>query len=104
MASSSSSSSHSQPIAAASQPPRVFPTGGFQVIDPSDKVEEEKLPFYKRDDYYPMRMGEAIGEHYQVVAKLGYGTTSTVWLGRDLRYVTCKHHLVEYSKLLSNGC
>lgn len=92
------SSLHSQPIAAASQPPRVFPTSGFQVIDPSDKVEEEKLPFYQRDEYYPMRMGEVIGKHYQVVAKLGYGTTSTVWLGRDLRY-----HPVEFSELLSNG-
>ncbi|KAK4149938.1 hypothetical protein C8A00DRAFT_37469 [Chaetomidium leptoderma] len=90
------SSSHSQPIAAASQPPRVFPTSGFQVIDPSDKVEEENLPCYIRDEYYPMRMGEVIGEHYQVVAKLGYGTTSTVWLGRDLRdgkYWTLKVHI-----------
>ncbi|KAH6846928.1 kinase-like domain-containing protein [Chaetomium sp. MPI-CAGE-AT-0009] len=32
-----------------------------------------------------MRMGEVVGAHYQVVAKLGYGATSTVWLGRDLR-------------------
>jgi hypothetical protein len=69
-------------------PPRDFPTSGFQVIDPSDQVEEERLPFYKRNDYYPMHMGEVIGGHYQVVAKLGYGTTSTVWLGRDLRYVS----------------
>ncbi|KAK4096811.1 kinase-like protein [Parathielavia hyrcaniae] len=76
--------------------PRDFPTSGFQVIDPSDKVEEENLPFYNRDDYYPMRMGEVIGRHYQVVAKLGYGTTSTVWLGRDLRdgkYWTLKVHI-----------
>ena len=83
-----SSSSHSQPVVAASQAVRAFPTSGFQVIDPADKVEEEKLPFYNRDEYYPMRIGEVIGEHYQVVAKLGYGATSTVWLGRDLRYVS----------------
>jgi len=76
---------HSQPIAATPQAPRVFPTSGFQVIDPSDKVEEEKLPLYVRDEYYPMQLGQVIGEHYQVVAKLGYGVTSTVWLGRDLR-------------------
>ncbi len=95
------SSSDSQPIAAASQAPRVFPTRGFQLINPSDKVEEEQLPFYKREDYYPMRIGEVVGEHYQVVAKLGYGATSTVWLGRDLRYVI---HLVQCSSLPSTSC
>lgn len=65
--------------------PREFPTTGFEVIDPSQKVEEERLPCYNRDEYYPMRTGEIIKGRYQVVAKLGYGVTSTVWLSRDLR-------------------
>ncbi|KAL1852453.1 hypothetical protein VTK73DRAFT_9214 [Phialemonium thermophilum] len=64
--------------------PRQFPTGGFEVIDPSLLVEEEKLPTYGRSKYYPMRIGDIVGGHYQVVAKLGYGSTSTVWLARDL--------------------
>ena len=83
-------------MSSSSRVPRVFPTSGFQVIDPADKVGEEQLPFYNRDEYYPMRIGEVIGEHYQVVAKLGYGATSTVWLGRDLRdgkYWTLKVHI-----------
>lgn len=67
-------------------PPRVFPSTGFDLIDRSEKIEEERLPFYNRDDYYPMRIGEVVNKHYQVVAKLGYGTSSTVWLCRDLRY------------------
>ncbi|TPX14840.1 uncharacterized protein E0L32_004949 [Thyridium curvatum] len=66
-------------------PPRVFPSTGFDLIDRSEKIEEERLPFYNRDDYYPMRIGEVVNKHYQVVAKLGYGTSSTVWLCRDLR-------------------
>ena len=66
---------------------REFPSSGFEVIDPSQKVEEERLPFYSHDDYYPMRIGEVIKDRYQVVAKLGYGTSSTVWLCHDLRYV-----------------
>ncbi|KAF4958535.1 hypothetical protein FGADI_2335 [Fusarium gaditjirri] len=65
--------------------PREFPTSGFERIDSSSLVEEEKLPFYRRQDYYPMHIGQVIQENYQVVAKLGYGTTSTVWLSRDLR-------------------
>ncbi|KIH86420.1 hypothetical protein SPBR_08451 [Sporothrix brasiliensis 5110] len=64
--------------------PRVFPKTGFEVIDPEFLVEEEKLPTYNGADYYPMRLGNIVGGHYQVVAKLGYGTTSTVWLAKDL--------------------
>jgi hypothetical protein len=67
--------------------PRDFSASNFQMIDPSYKVEEEKLPTYKREAYYPMRIGEVIhDQYYQVVAKLGYGISSTVWLCRDLRY------------------
>jgi len=65
--------------------PREFPACGFEVIDASQKVEEERLPFYNRDDYYPVRIGMVIKERYQVVAKLGYGISSTVWLSHDLR-------------------
>ncbi|KAH7364107.1 kinase-like protein [Rhexocercosporidium sp. MPI-PUGE-AT-0058] len=66
-------------------PPRAFHSTGFEVIDPSQMVEEERLPFYNRDHYYPMRIGEVLKDRYQVVAKLGYGASSTVWLCRDLR-------------------
>ncbi|KAH8585940.1 kinase-like domain-containing protein [Bisporella sp. PMI_857] len=65
--------------------PRQFPSSGFEVIDPLQMVEEERLPFYNRDDYYPMRIGAVIKDRCQVVAKLGYGTSSTVWLCHDLR-------------------
>ncbi|PNY27627.1 SRSF protein kinase 3, partial [Tolypocladium capitatum] len=76
--------------------PREFPSSGFEMIDPSQRIEEERLPFYTRDDYYPMRIGEVIQDRYQVVAKLGYGTSSTVWLSRDLReqkYLVLKVHI-----------
>ncbi|KAL9945820.1 hypothetical protein ACHAO5_004487 [Verticillium nonalfalfae] len=65
--------------------PRQFPSSGFELIDRAEKVEEEKLPFYKREVYYPMKIGQVIHDYYQVVAKLGYGSSSTVWLARDLR-------------------
>lgn len=71
----------------APQQPRVFPTTGFEAIGADQKVEEERLPFYIRDEYYPMEIGEVVHVFYQVVAKLGYGTSSTVWLSRDLRLV-----------------
>ncbi|RDH36245.1 CMGC protein kinase [Aspergillus welwitschiae] len=49
-----------------------------------EAIEEETLPTYNAEKYYPVRLGEVLDGRYQVVAKLGYGVTSTVWLGRDL--------------------
>jgi serine/threonine-protein kinase SRPK3 len=80
----SQSERHSNPVTLL--PPREFPSTGFEVIDPSQNVEEERLPFYNRDAYHPMRIGAVIKGRYQVVAKLGYGTSLTVWLCHDLRY------------------
>ncbi|KAI6631732.1 hypothetical protein MCOR14_007667 [Pyricularia oryzae] len=74
-------------------PPSIFPTEGFKIIDSSTPVEEETLPFYRPELFYPVRLGEVFQNRYQVVAKLGYGASSTVWLGHDLieqRYVALK--------------
>lgn len=65
--------------------PRIFPTSGFEILDSAELIEEETLPTYNAEKYYPVRLGEILHGRYQVVAKLGYGVTSTVWLGRDLR-------------------
>jgi hypothetical protein len=45
-------------------PPREFPSIGFEVINPSQSVEEERLPFYNRDAYYPMQIGAVIKDRY----------------------------------------
>ena len=37
--------------------------------------------------FYPVRIGQVFESRYQVVSKMGYGSTSTVWLGRDLVFV-----------------
>ena len=66
-------------------PPRAFSSQGFERIPPSMKVEEETLPDYLAARYYPIRIGEVLASRYQVVGKLGYGATSTVWLARDLK-------------------
>ncbi|KAI1109520.1 kinase-like protein [Nemania sp. NC0429] len=76
--------------------PRRFPSAGFELIDPATKFEEEALPFYRKEEYYPMQIGQVIHGHYQVVSKLGFGTTSTVWLARDLwdqNYWAIKVHI-----------
>lgn len=65
----------------------TFPAEGFEVLSLQNKVEEETLPDYRSERFYPVSLGEVLHSRYQVVAKLGYGTSSTVWLGRDLKCV-----------------
>ncbi|OCL06510.1 protein kinase [Glonium stellatum] len=74
-------------------PLRKFPTSGFVVLDATKKIEEEDVPSYVPEDYYPVYIGEVFRSRYQVVTKLGFGVNSTVWLCRDLRehrYLTLK--------------
>ena len=67
--------------------PRVFQSSRFDILDPSKIFEEETLPDYLKERYYPVHIGEVFKSQYQVVTKLGFGSSSTVWLCRDLRYV-----------------
>jgi serine/threonine-protein kinase SRPK3 len=46
------------------------------------------MPEYKPENFYPVRLGEVFNNRFQTVAKLGYGSSSTIWLARDLQYVT----------------
>ena len=65
--------------------PRTFPTEGFALLPADVKYEEERLVGYQAHAFYPVRLGEVFNLKYQVVAKLGFGTASTVWLCRDLQ-------------------
>lgn len=65
--------------------PRSFPTTGFEELDPSEPIEEERLPKYRCDNYYPVHIGEIFASRYQSITKLGFGAASTIWLCRDLR-------------------
>jgi len=59
----------------------------IRTIKSSQLIEEEKLPHYQADQFYPVHIGEIFDSEYQVLGKLGYGAYSTVWLCRDLLYV-----------------
>jgi len=69
-------------------PSRQARSSGFHLIDAGQKVEEERFAWYKPTQFYPVRIGEVFNSRYQVVGKLGYGAYSTVWLCRDLVYVS----------------
>ncbi|KAL3474093.1 protein kinase [Aspergillus californicus] len=47
-------------------------------------IEEQTLPFYHKKRYYPVCIGDTFKEErYRIIAKLGYGGYSTVWLAWD---------------------
>jgi serine/threonine-protein kinase SRPK3 len=79
-------SSSWRPLFSRAWKPLAFPREGFVAIPADQKVEEETLPHYAASQYYPVQIGETFCARYQVVGKLGFGVTSTVWLARDLRY------------------
>ncbi|KAG4256124.1 CMGC/SRPK protein kinase [Fusarium proliferatum] len=57
------------------------------------KIEEEQIPSYEASRFYPVQIGQVFQGRYQAVTKLGYGSSSTIWLARDLRdnkYVALK--------------
>ena len=76
-----------KPLFSRAWKPLTFPKDGFIPIPSSQNIEEETLPDYVASRYYPVQIGEVLRARYQIVGKLGFGATSTVWLARDLRLV-----------------
>jgi hypothetical protein len=64
--------------------PLAFSNPNFRRIPLDEKIEEELFPDYVASRYYPVRIGEVLRNRFQIVGKLGFGASSTVWLARDL--------------------
>ena len=66
-----------------------------------DDVED--LEDYRDGGYHPLQLGDDLSnKRYHVIHKLGYGSSSTVWLARDRienRYVSLKVLTSRYSEL-----
>ncbi|KAG0648290.1 Serine threonine-kinase SRPK [Hyphodiscus hymeniophilus] len=61
-------------------------------ILPSDVlVEEERVPGYRPEFYYPANPGEVVNNRYKILTKVGWGTASTVWLAEDLERTPFQH-------------
>ena len=71
----------------APSPPIHFKYTNYEVISATQKLEEEYFDDYRTGKYYPVRIGDVFASKYQVLGKLGFGVSSTVWLARDLEYV-----------------
>ena len=68
----------------APSPPIRFQNTNYEVVGAAQKLEEEAFEDYKTGKYYPVRIGDIFASKYQVVGKLGFGVSSTVWLARHL--------------------
>ncbi|PGH02550.1 CMGC/SRPK protein kinase [Blastomyces parvus] len=72
----------------SSQPGRKpFPLIPYQgpLIPQNEIVDEESCPDYDAKSFYPARVGEVIANRYQLLVKVGWGSSSTVWFARDMR-------------------
>lgn len=86
-------------------PARKFPSSGFHNFSKFRRIEEENYSWYSTKNFYPVHIGELIRERYQVITKLGYGTSSTSWLCRDLRSVKSPERKISKpTKLILRHC
>ncbi|OCK87907.1 uncharacterized protein K441DRAFT_709141 [Cenococcum geophilum 1.58] len=63
----------------APSPPLRFLTTGFKVFAPSEILDKERFEEFKLGRYYLVNIGEVFDSKYQVIGKLGFGVTSTVY-------------------------
>ena len=54
-------------------------------LPPGILVDEEISPAYDSKYFYPAKPGEVLADCYQILVKVGWGVSSTVWLARDLQ-------------------
>jgi serine/threonine-protein kinase SRPK3 len=71
-------------------PQLKFPTSGSEVVSNTVLLEEEQLEEFHKGVYYPVNIRDVFTSKYQVVGKLGFGVTSTIWLARDLQQVSIR--------------
>jgi len=59
-----------------------------EAADAEDYTEsdDEGADGYRKGGYHPVTVGEVYNGRYQVIAKLGWGHFSTVWLCQDMSY------------------
>lgn len=58
----------------------------FRRVPIETPIEEELLPGYKAENYYPITTGQILNSRYRIVCKLGCGVGSTVWLAKDIEW------------------
>ncbi|KAJ6185341.1 hypothetical protein N7519_006642 [Penicillium mononematosum] len=81
--------------------PRVFPVFDLGLLDSSVKTEEELAMGYEPNEIYtyPAEHEEILNDRYQILQKIGYGPTATIWYAVDFmepRMVVLKIYVVDH--------
>ncbi|KAL1876455.1 hypothetical protein Daus18300_002699 [Diaporthe australafricana] len=64
--------------------PLQFRQTGWETVSETQPLEEEQVDEFKNGQFFPVHIGDVYESKYQVLGKLGFGSTSTVWLARNL--------------------
>ncbi|KAE8352712.1 kinase-like protein [Aspergillus coremiiformis] len=72
-------------------------------LDANQRFEEENTPYYDPARFYPARLGSILNGRYQIVTKIGYGSSSTIWLARDLNQWRCFREKYVAMKIHASG-
>ncbi|PLN85265.1 protein kinase [Aspergillus taichungensis] len=64
--------------------PVQLPLASTSPVLQHELVDEELCPAYDSKCFHPAKPGEILGNCYQLLVKIGWGTHSTVWLARDM--------------------
>lgn len=60
------------------------------ILPPDIPIEEELNPDYNPEHFLSVNPGDRFHNRYETIAKLGWGSCSTVWLARDLHWYASK--------------
>ncbi len=79
-------------FAALRVPPFPITCNSPAILPPDIPIEEELNPDYNPKHFLPVNPGDCLDNRYETIAKLGWGSCSTVWLAQDRhRYASqCK--------------
>lgn len=62
-----------------------------EVLPDNVTVDEERIPGHNFKLSYPANPGDVLLDRFQLISKIGWGTTSTVWLARDSKRCLTPH-------------
>ncbi|CAG8135534.1 unnamed protein product [Penicillium salamii] len=72
-------------------------------LPPGILVDEEISPVYDSRYFYAAKAGELLADRYQILVKVGWGVSSTVWLARDLQGHVEEPESVVALKIVNNN-
>ncbi|KKZ65630.1 hypothetical protein EMCG_08537 [[Emmonsia] crescens] len=73
-----------RPFSSLHRKPLPVPSPG-PLLPQGEVVDEEICPGYNSKNFYPAKPGQVLANRYQILVKVGWGVSSTVWFARDMR-------------------